>query len=83
MGILSDILKTLGVSSSKKSRSGLPFPEPPDPEEIKEIIGKVVEGLSEIKTLPKELVDRATEAEGDFREANRAFRGARPGKRKK
>ena len=83
MGILGDILKTLGVSSSKKSRSGLPFPEPPDPGEIKEIVGKVVEGIGEIKTLPKELVDRATEAEGDFREADKAFRGARFGKKKR
>ena len=83
MGILRDILKTLGVSSSKRSRSGLPFPEPPDPGEIKEIVEKVVEGISEIKTLPKALVNRATEAEEDFREADKSFRGARFGKKKK
>jgi len=82
VGILSDVLKALGVSSSKRSKSGLPFPEPPDPGEIKEIIEKAVEGISEIKTLPKALVDRATEAEGDFREADRAFRGVRSKKKK-
>ena len=82
MGILSDIFKTLGISSSKRSKSGLPFPEPPDPGEVREIVEKVIEGIGEIKALPKTLINRATEAEKDFREADKSFRGARFRKKK-
>lgn len=85
MGLVDDILKALGILPSKKSRRGSAFPSPPDPSEIKEGLDKIVEGITELKEIPKSLMDRAVDAEEDFREADRTFRGTRfkTGKKRK
>ena len=77
MGLAEDIFKALGVLPSKKSRGGSPFPTPPDPSEVKKSVEKIVEGLSELKDVPQAVISRVVEADKDFREADRALRGAR------
>jgi len=77
MGIIDSFLRGMGFPGSKKARKGSSIPSLPDLGEIKEQAEKIIDNLSEIKDLPKTLMDRAVEAEEDFREADRAFRGTR------
>ena len=84
MGVLGDILGELVLGGRKKAKrkSGLHFP--PSPGEIKEQAEKIMEGLGELKEVPKTLMDKAVEAEEEFRGADKAFRGTRfKGKGKK
>ena len=61
---------------------GLPLP--PSPREVKEALDEVVEGVTGLKEIPKALLELIPEAEKDFKEADRALKGARfRGKRKK
>ena len=78
MGILDGFLRDLGLPGMGKKRGKSRSTFPPDPSEIKESVEKVVDSLSQIKDLPKTVMDRAVEAESDFREADRAFRGVKP-----
>ena len=66
----------------KTSLLPLNLPLPPEPSEIRELAEKAIEGLSEIKTIPQEIVSILTEADRDFREADRSLRGVRLRKRK-
>lgn len=77
MGIMDNILREVGLSRTRrtKRRSGLHFP--PSPGEIKEQAEKIMSGLSELKEVPKALMDKAVEAEEEFRSADKAFRGTR------
>jgi len=83
MGLIDDILKALGILPSKRSRGRSTLPTPPDFSEVKESVEKVIEGLSELKEVPKSVIDRVVEADEDFREADRALRGTRLRKGKK
>lgn len=84
MGIINDLLRTLGVVGSKKSRNiGVGLPALPNPGEIKEAAEAIAESLSNLKELPKTLIDRVVEADQDFRGADKALRSTRVhGKRK-
>ena len=79
MGILNDILRGLGVAGSKKSRrsSGAGLPTLPDPSEIKESVETIVESITNLKDLPKSLISKISEADSDFREADKTFRSTR------
>ena len=61
----------------KRIRGPFGLSPPPSPGQIREIVEEVIEGISEIKEIPKALVDRVTEADADFRDADRALRGTR------
>ena len=75
MSILNDILGELGLTGTRRTkRSKSPLP---DFREIKDQAEKVINNLNELKNLPKTLMDRTIEAEEDFREADKAFRGTR------
>ena len=75
MGIFDEITRSLGLPRAgrlkKKSKSAFP----PDLGEVKEIVEKAMDSLSQIKDIPKTVIDRVVEAESDFREADRGFRG--------
>ena len=76
MSILDNILREMGLEvkgSRRKSKSSLL----PSPGEIREHVEEIVSGLSELKDVPKAIMDRAVEAESDFRKADRTFRGTR------
>ena len=77
MSLLEDVLKILGVLPTGKSRGGSIFPTPPDPGKIRENVEKIVEGLSELKEVPKTVIDKIVEADEDFRGADKSFRGTR------
>lgn len=83
MGILDSILGQLGIKgpggAKKKStpQGPLGLPGLPDPREVKDTVEKVMEGLSELKDLPQSLVKKAMEAEEDYRDADKAFRGSK------
>lgn len=80
MSILGDALKMLGIPASRKSRrsSGpLGLPPLPSPDEVQDVVGKLVEGASKLKEIPKDLADRVSEASQDFQTADDALRGAR------
>jgi len=81
MGILDNILRELGLPGMGRSKKKSKSLTLPDPEEVKEGVEKVVDSLSKIKDIPKAIMDRAVEAEEDFREADRAFRGVKPKKK--
>ena len=63
--ILRKFFKSMGLSP------------PPEPEELVDTLRGVVEGVRQAKDIPQELMGRATEAEEDFRSADRLFRGSR------
>jgi len=67
--------RTIKKITSPLSLLGLP--ELPDPESIKEAAGKITEIISEVKNVPKALVEHFTDADTDFRGAQKAFRGVR------
>jgi len=75
MSIIDDILKTIGLTGSKKGRTILP--SLPNPSEIKEGLEKVVEGITEAKGIPKELMKRVKEADEDFRDIDKSLRGTK------
>jgi len=86
MGFLNDVLRTLGVAGSRRSkgRSIAGLPNLPDPNEVKETIGTIVESISNLKDLPKTLISEVTEADQDFREADKVLRSTRlRGKKKR
>ena len=85
MGILNDVLRTLGIAGSKKSKRsyGAGPPTLPDPNEVKEGVEKVVESITNLKDLPKTLIDRVVEADEDFKEADKALRSTRVRGKKK
>ena len=88
MSIINDLINSLGMGSSKKSRKSQgPFglPPLPDPSEIQAGVEQIIEGASKLKELPKALADRAAEASEDFQTADAALRGSRirTGKKKK
>lgn len=83
MGIINDLLRELGLPRLGGSKRGTKSSILPEPKEIKEQVEKVVGDLNELKDLPKAIMDGAMEAEEDFREADKVFRGTRfKGKRK-
>jgi len=79
MGFLNDILRTLGVSGAKRSRRGSAtgLPTFPDPSEIKEGVETIVESITNLKDLPKSLIGKISEADEDFRNADKTFRSTR------
>jgi len=79
MGFLNDVLIALGVSGSRRSkrRSTASLPTLPDPNEVKEAIETVVESITNLKDLPKALIGEITEADRDFREADKSLRSTR------
>ena len=79
MGILNDILKTLGVGGTRKSgvSPGAGLPTLPNPNEVKEGVETIVEAITNLKSLPKTLIDRITEVDQDFKEADKALRSTR------
>ena len=83
MSILNNILREIGLPGFGRTRKKSKSVFPPDVNEIKEQAEKVVEGLRELKEIPKSVMERAVEAEQDFREADKTFRGTRFGKKGK
>lgn len=77
MGLLEDVLIGLGIIRLSKTRKRTGNINLPPPDEIKKKLEEVVEGLSGLKEAPKTIIDRLVEADSDFREADRALRGAR------
>ena len=77
MSLLEDFLRGLGLLGSMKTKSKTGIPALPNPSEIKEKLEEAVEGLSGLKDVPKTLMDRLVEADGDFKEADKALRGTR------
>jgi len=77
MSILESFLKDLGLQGFGKARRKSQAPLLPDLDEIKSKVEGVVDSLSQLKDVPKSVMDRAVEAEEDFREADKAFRGGR------
>ena len=75
------IVKKRGGSSLMGKTPILPrlpgFPEPPDFGTIKEVVDTAVEGLQEMRTAPKTILETLKDADGDFREANKALKGVR------
>ena len=70
----------------KRSRKGpLGLNLPPPPGEILEVAEEIVEDLQALKTIPQALLGGLREADEDFKEADKSFRGTRlqVGKRKK
>ena len=67
------------IKPRRKGRSQLPgdLPLPPDLGEVKGIFEKILGGVADLKDLPKTFLRGVTEADGDFREADRALRGTR------
>jgi len=72
------------IKSRPKTRKvlrvgGGPFklPQLPSPGEIKDTVEQIIEGVSQIKEIPKSLVDHLADADEDFRGADRLFRGTR------
>ena len=63
--------------------SSLELPDLPSPNDLREIAEGIVEGLSEIKEIPKTLVHHLTEADQDFREADKTLRSTRLGGKKR
>ena len=49
----------------------------PDLSEVKEKMEGLVEGVTNLKDLPKSLIERLTEADQDFKEADKIFRRSR------
>ena len=88
MSILDDVIRSLGLGGTKKSRRGqgpLGLPPLPDPSEIQGAVEQLIEGASKLKEVPKALADRAAEASEDFQTADEALRGSRirTGRKKK
>jgi len=79
MGFLNDVLRTLGVAGSRRSKRGstASLPTLPDPNEVKETVEAIVESITNLKDLPKALISKITEADQDFREADKALRSTR------
>ena len=83
MGILDNILREVGLGGTRRTRRKSGFLSLPSPQELKEKAERIVGDLSELKDIPKALMDRLTEADEDFRDADRSLRGTRlRGKRK-
>ena len=79
MGFLNDILRTLGAAGSKKSgvSPGIGLPTLPNPDKVKEGVEGVIESITNLKDLPKTLIDRVVEADRDFKEADKALKSTR------
>ena len=90
MGEAEDIIKNLITGSPKrrgrvKTSGGLlGLPSLPDPagiresvEGVKESIEQVIEGITGLKDIPKTLLEGITEADEDFRSADKEFRSTR------
>ena len=91
MGEIDDVIKKItGTGPQKRGLrpsglgSFLDLPSLPDPSKIKDTLEQAVENITDLKDVPKTLLQGITEADLDFREASKAFRKARiKGPRKK
>jgi len=69
--------KLRGLRGLKSLLRPLGIPAPPDPEEAIEILQEVVNGVTDLKDVPKTILEKVVEADEDFRGADKAFRGTR------
>jgi len=72
-----EVIDGLTKGASKRRRRKSLLPNLPDPGQIREVVEEIVDGVAQIKTLPQELIGRLSEADGDFKEADKVLRSAR------
>jgi len=77
---LTDMDDLINEMKTKKRKSSGNLPAPPDLSEVKEVLGKLLEGVTDLKEVPKTLLKGVTEASEDFRDADKGFRSTRIGK---